>query len=714
MQLFCTNTQSKQLFVLFTLFFINIEMNAYVPVDIDPVELETYEMAIYQPPDTSALLDLSGQVIDGAELDRLVAQSLGETLSWQPGVSSSFYGPNASRPIIRGQSGYRVGIYNSGVGTGDLSSASPDHAVSIDPHFIEEIEVIRGPAALLYGSSSIGGAVEVITNHIPREVKAKMVSGSAEARYDTVNNGRMGVVAVTVSEDKLAVQANGLIRKTDSYKIPGRARTAEYDFNNRVRLPPIAPRPAPNPDGEVPNTQSDTQTGSIGVSWIADEGWVGGSFTVFNTDYGVPSDGFAHGNPIITPIGFGPSPLDVVTIDMKQRKGDLEAELFPQSDWLDAVTLRAMYSDLVQDEFEGAYLGNHFDAQTLDTRLDALTLQIDRWTFAAGGQFSYFELFNRNLTYIARRVDEDTLTTRSISGGLFGLAEYEYDGWQFELGLRGDLQHAERSDLSNVERNDRAFSISLGGSYRISEEGRVGVNLSQQQRIPTADELYVEAPHGAIGIFQIPNPNLNNEQSWGIDLFLEKDRGAWQFLITGFVRRYDNYIFLESQGFEVDLLPAYAYVQRKANFIGAELETSWTVYEDDSDKLVLSALWDIVQGTDTSFDQPLPRIPPMRLGGRVDYGMGNWSMGAGIRHAFAQNLVPPAVFGTLNYQSTTPSYTFVDANISYTFDLGKTIATAFLNATNLTNAQGRNATSFIKDIAPLPGRNISVGLNIAF
>ncbi|WOO40106.1 TonB-dependent receptor [Rubellicoccus peritrichatus] len=713
MQKLCTKDFFRKALIIASLFPTSIQAQVVINDDSELQELDEVEMFMIQPAELGDKIDIPRHFLSGAELERKVEASLGETLAWEPGVSSSFYGPAASRPIIRGQSGYRVGIYDGGVGTGDLSNASPDHAVSIEPMFIEEIEVIRGPAALLYGSNAIGGAVDVVTTHIPKSSAINPVLGAAEVRYDTVNKGRTGIVATTVGDNDFTVQANGLWRKTSDYKIPGKARTDDYDFNNRTRLPPAVPQPSPNPEGSVPNTQSETQMGSLGASWFWDQGWVGSSFTAFNTDYGVPSDGHAHGNPFGNS-SFGPGPNDFVTIQMKQRKGDLEAELWPESPWLEELSLRTTYSDLKQDEFEGEFLGNHFDAETFESRIEAVMPQIDGWSAAAGLQFSYFDLFNRNISYNTGRADEDRLSTRSIGGGVFALTEYETGPWQVELGARGDFQHAERSDLSNVERNDTAYSVSTGVSYRLTEAGKVGLNLSYLQRIPTADELYVEAPHGAIGIFQIPNPNLNNEESFGLDLFLEKDLGIWTFIATGFFRHFDNYIFLENQGFEVDGLSAYRYVQRQANFVGAELESAWRLLERQNQLLTFTALWDVVYGTDTTRHQPLPRIPPMRLGGRFDYTLGNWELGIGLRHAFAQNRVPQAVFGTLEYQSPTASYTFLDANIAYTLSIEKVIMRIFINGTNLTNAEGRNAASFLKDIAPLPGRNITVGLNVEF
>lgn len=712
MQVHCNNMISAVTCILSLLVISPTRAQTIIPVE-DLQELDEVEMFLVSPVETGGLVDLPQHFLSGDELQRKLEASLGETLSWEPGVTSSFYGPTASRPIIRGQSGYRVGVYDGGISNGDLSSASPDHTVSIEPLFIEEIEIIRGPAALLYGSGAIGGAVDVVTTHIPRSIALTPVSGEAEMRYDSVNKGRTGVLAATVGDDEIVVQANGLWRKTSDYKIPGSARTADYDINNQSRLPPTASAPSPNPEGSVPNTQSETQMGSLGATWFAESGWIGASFTAYNSDYGVPSDGHTHGNSNGSST-FGPGPNDNVIIDMKQRKANLEGEFLSDTNWLETLSLRLVYSDLKQDEFEGLFLGNHFDAQTFDSRLEVIIPQNNGWSGAVGAQFGTFDLFNRNITYNTGRAVEDTLSTRSLNGGLFALSEYESGPWQFQLGARGDYQYTERSDLSDVHRNDTAYSASAGVSYRLTEAGRVGLNVSYQQRIPTADELYVEAPHGALGIFQIPNPNLNNEESAGFDLYFEKDQGMWTFTATAFVRHFENYIFLENQGFEVDGLPAYAYVQRIANFVGAELESTWELLEKENSLLTFTALWDVVYGTDNTRSQPLPRIPPMRLGGRFDYTLGNWNFGLGVRHAFAQNRVPQSVFGTLDYQSPTASYTFLDANIAYTLAIKETVMQIFLNGTNLTNAEGRNATSFLKDIAPLPGRNITVGLNVAF
>lgn len=709
MQLFCKSVIPP---LLFSLLGGALDAQVTLPQDEAIIELDPFVAELNPVVEPTEMLGMPIQLLSGDELKRQVAASLGETLAWEPGVSSSFYGPVASRPIIRGQSGYRVGVYNNGTHTGDLSSASPDHAVAQEPLFIEEIEIIRGPATLLYGSSAIGGAVNMATNTLPRYAPAQSVEAETELRYDSVNAGRTAGIAATVGNDALAVQVNGLVRETNSYRIPGFARTADYDANNRSRLPPGVSQPLPNSEGIVPNTQSSLNTGSIGASGFWDQGWAGAAFVFYNTDYGVPSDGHAHGNPAGST--FGPGPNDAVTIQMQQRKGVAEAELWPETSWLDTLTIKSQYSDVKQDEFEGIYLGNRFNAQTYDARIELNTPQLDTWRYAAGMSFNGFELDNKNISYVAGRADEDTLATRSLAGGIFGLAEYAQDEWEAQIGARAELQQAERSDLSNISRQDAAYSVSLGGARRLSDDGKVGLTLSYLQRIPTADELYVEAPHGATGIFQIPNPNLTNEQSLGLDISLMKDRGLWNFTATGFVRHFNNYIYLENQGFEVDGLPAYRYVQREANFVGAEIESIWTLVEKERQRLTLTALWDVVYGTDITLSQPLPRMPPMRVGARVDYELGSWSFGAGVRHAFAQNRVPEAVFGTLDYQSPTAAYTFVDANISYTIQRDPWEARLFANATNLTDAEGRNATSFLKDVAPLPGRNFTLGVTLLY
>lgn len=677
-------------------------------------ELDEIVMEVVVPVDSMALVGGPWGVLRGAELERKTEASLGETLAWEPGVTSSFYGPVASRPIIRGLDGYRAGVFLNGLGTGDLSSASPDHAVAIEPMFIREIEIIRGPAGLLYGGSAIGGAVNVITTTIPRESPGgDGVAGALEGRYSSVDRGRTGIVTATVGDDRLVFQVNGLWRKTDSYKIPGHARTADYDINNRVRLPPNVPGPGPNPEGTVPNTQSETQTGSLGASYLFDHGWVGAAFTAYNSDYGVPSDGHTHGNPFGPP-GFGPGPNDNVTIEMQQRRWEGAAGFWPAATWLEQLDVALSWSTLKQDEYEGIYLGNAFDGKTFDSRIEAQLPVLGAWDTRVGLQFTAFELFNENINYQAGRVDRDTLSTRSFNGALFGLTRWEEGPWEARLGGRAELQSAERTDRSNTSRNFSAFSVSTGAAYRVHEDGRAGLTLSFTERPPTADELYVEAPHGAIGIFQIPNPDLNNERSLGLDFSLEKDRGDWTFAFTGFYRHFPSFIYLENQGFEVDGLTAYRYVQRSANFVGAEFESTRPLYRSEESGLDVSALWDVVYGTDTTIHQPLPRIPPMRVGGRLDGWLGRWDAGVGLRYAFAQTRVPQAVFGTLEYQAPTASYLMLDANLGYTLKRGRWITRAYIQGTNLLNQEARNAASFLQEVAPLPGRNVTVGLSISY
>lgn len=677
-----------------------LELVDFTVVDSDPLAGQT------------EMLNMPMDLVTGDELKRQATASLGETLDWQPGVSSTFYGPVASRPVIRGQSGYRVGVFNGGMQTGDLSSASPDHAIAQEPLFIEAVEIIRGPAALLYGSSAIGGAVNMTTKTLPRFQQSQVLKAESELRYDSAKEGRTAGITTTTTLDAMAVQVNGLVRETENYTIPGFARTADYDVTNRSRLPPGVPEPLPNSNGIVRNTQSSLRTGSIGASHFWQNGRAGAALVLYDTEYGVPTDGHAHGNPAGRT--FGPGPNDVVTVEMRQRKAEASGELWPDSSWLESASFKAQSARILHEEFEGTYPGSRFDARTHDLRVELTSSEPGPWAFSGGGSLSIFELDNTNISYVAGRADTDQLSTRSLNGAFFGFAQFAQERWDAQVGTRAEFQKSERRDISNRHRSDSALSLSLGAGRRLGQTNKLGLTLSFLQRVPTADEFYVEAPHGAVGIFQISNPKLENEQSLGMDLSFTRDDGFWSLTAVGFIRKFDNYIFLENQGFEVDGLPAYRYVQREALFYGGEIESRWILIARDNAHLVLSSIWDVTIGSDSTRDEYLPRMPPMRLSARLDYKKNEWRLGVGVRHAFAQDKVPKSVFGRLDYQSPTDAYTFVDADLSYTIKNGQWAQRIFLNATNLTDNEGRSATSFLKDVAPLPGRNLAIGIEIKY
>ena len=292
------------------------------------------------------------EVLSGDELQRQLSSSIGETIAKQPGVTGTYFGPNASRPVIRGMSGERVQMLEDSIGALDVSSLSEDHAVSIEDALAKQIEIVKGPATLLYGSGAVGGIVNVLTNRIPEKVPAKPFGGLAELRGDTALSERSAVGALELGAGAFAVHLDGYDRSTDDVEIP------DYAFSRRLREELRAGDPdALLPRGRILNSDSKSKGGALGTSLVGDSGFAGLSVSGFDTNYGVP----------LAP-GEDPA-IDGARIDMQQTRYDFKAEVDGNQDWLERIRLRASHNDYEHKELEAdGAVGTQFNQKGLEAR----------------------------------------------------------------------------------------------------------------------------------------------------------------------------------------------------------------------------------------------------------------------------------------------------------------------------------------------------------
>jgi len=660
------------------------------------------------------LLAAGVDVLDAEGTGRQATGSLGEALSWQPGVSSSFYGAGASRPVVRGMEGYRVGVYDSGLSTGDLSASSPDHAVAIEPLFVREISLQRGAAALLHGGGAIGGAVDTVPDFLPDDWTLPGWDAETGVIFETVNDGRTVYVKGGNRTGPWAIRVNGLDRESEDYRIPGFARTPEYDLNNRIRLPPeVQGQVAPNPEGRVPNTWTRTRVGALGLGWIGKTALVQGAYQRYESRYGVPLDGHTHGNPFGTPGVTGPSPNDGVSIDLIQDRGLGQTRLDIDLGPFEQIELKGAVTRFRQKESEGRFLSNDFRLDGADVQIEAGG-ELRGVRFFSGLELAAHDFKNRNISYNAGRADEDFLQTKSVTAAAYALGEFEVGRTGLRLGGRLDRQRAHRADLQGVSRTDYTGSAVLELVQRLGDPLQVVLSLGKTSRIPNADELYIEAPHGATGIFQIPNPELEVERASSVEIRIQHQGERFHASASAYYRDFDGYVFLENQGYEIDGLTAYALVQRDAEFTGGEAEASWTFYAEPERSGLIRVFGDYVHATDKGRDQPLPRIPPLRVGGSVELALDGWTTELAALHAFDQDRVPREVFGTLAYQSPSAAYTLLTFRLERRFSFDQAELIAGLEVSNLLDEEARQHTSFLKDVAPLPGRSLRLSLQLDF
>ena len=662
-----------------------------------PLALEA--MVVSAGPDEKSAFDLAQgtSVLVSDQLRRTVMTTLGGTLAATPGVNATYYGPGASRPIIRGLGGDRVRMLDNGVGSLDASNVSPDHNVSVEPLLVDRIEVLRGPATLLYGNSAVGGVVNVIDNRIPAAAPGHRLGGRTEFRYDSAANERTGVLAVTAGGPEFAFQVNGLRTATDDVRIPGYADPAN-----------------PADEGTLVNSAVSTKSVSVGGTRFGESGNLGVAVSEYDTVYGVPV-----GEPI--------------AIDMRQRRADLRAELTRPVGPFKSAKFRLGLADYTHAEVDTStgLANTTFRNKAYEARLELAQRDAGDLTGTVGLQTSRSD-------FSAKGEEVVTPPTLTLNHALFVLeswqarpdltlqlgGRYEFQG--IELGAVDPLLPAYPgySATTGEKRNARGFSLSAGAVYYPAKDYSLGFSLAYTQRLPVAQEVFSNGPHGGTGAYEVGSAGLGKETSLGLDLTLRKRAG----FVTGsagvFLNRIQDFIFEQkdtTQYFDEDtgaflpypeppgaaFLPIYQFIAKDALFYGGEAELALHLVDSETHHLHLDLTGDYVRARQTVDDEPLPRIPPLRAGVALRYGSGPWNAGLSLRHSFRQDQVAPG-------ETETAGYTLLGADLSYRFTWSRVEWELFARGTNLTDEDARVSTSFLKDIAPLPGRSLTLGLRLTF
>ncbi|MCF7687031.1 MAG: TonB-dependent receptor [Cephaloticoccus sp.] len=667
-------------------------------VDHDkPIRLET--LVVTGNPDARSAFDLAqgASVLTGHQLHLDLQATLGETLANTPGVNATYYGPGASRPSIRGLGGDRVRMLDNGIGSLDASNVSPDHNVSVEPLLLERIEVLRGPATLLYGSSAVGGVVNVIDNRIPSSPPDHPLSAQIEARHGSAANERTGIIALTSGNDRFAVRANALRTRTDDVNIPGYA-----DPTNPVNR------------GTLTNSGISTTSGTVGATTFWSSGNAGAAVSEYDSVYGVPV-----GEPI--------------NIDMKQRRVDLRVESSPETGPFKSIKARFGLADYRHAEIDTTtgLANTRFRNQAYEGRLELIQREAGKLSGTVGTQFTRSDF---------SAVGEEVVTPPSVTSAqaLFVLESLRI-GPQLTLQFGGRLER-QKIKLGDVDpglpaypgyaatsgekRTERGMSFSTGAVIYPVKDWSIGVSAAYSQRNPTAQELFSHGPHGGTGSYEIGTSSLGQEKSLGLDLNVRKRSGFMEGSIGVFLNRFQNYIFEQEDATtyfdedsgsflpypappEAGYLPIYQFVARDAVFYGAEAEVTFHLIDTEQERLHLELKADNVHAQQTTDDQPLPRMPPVRAGFTLSYERGPWDLGLSLRHAFAHNRTAPG-------ETSTDGYTLFGANASYRWVTPHAEWELFAQGKNLGNTVARVSTSFLKAIAPLPGRNLDIGVRMNF
>ncbi len=634
--------------------------------------------------------------------------TIGEALSDQVGVYSNQFGPGASRPVIRGQEGARVKVLQNASETMDVSTLSPDHTVMVDPALAKQVEIVRGPSTLLYGAGTVGGLVNVTDSKIPTRIPDNGYEGSAGLRYNSGNDEKLGTAGVTLAlGEQVALRVEGLKRDANNYIAPDYYHEHSHgDHSHLVK------------ERRVDNTFAQSDTASVGLSWIHDRGFTGLSYTNRQDQYGLPGhsheyescEAYLSGRPHLhcgdehhhdeeghehehshekDHDHAGP------WVDLKSERYDFRTELDDPFAGFKKLRAQASYTDYKHDEIEEGEAATTFKSTGYDARLELVHQPVAAWEGVIGTQFGRQKL---NIT------GEESLfagPTTTDKWSLFALEHTQWNDVHFELAARFDQQKIE-IDSPQKNYDDHAFSYSGAANWEFLPDYKLSLVASHQERLPLAQELYAKGKHLATNTYEIGNENLNTEKSNNIELGFHYEGDKLNYHVHAYHNWFDDYIYAQTLD-RFENFRLVEYTQDKARFYGAEGEVSYQL----SPRYKASLFGDYVRGK-IETEGNAPRIPGGRLGSKIDADFGHGFSGmAEYYHVFTQDKIAA-------YETETEGYNMVNLGLAYSARAtDKTDYRIYVKANNLLDETVYNHASFLSNI-PQVGRNFTVGLDFNF
>jgi iron complex outermembrane recepter protein len=612
-------------------------------------------------------------VLSGDDLDARQQPSLGATIEREPGVSTTSFGPAVGRPVLRGLGGDRVRILSNGTDAGDLSAGAPDHAVDASTATAERIEILRGAATLLYGSSAGGGVVNVIDGRIPETRLERAITGSVAVGYGSAGGDRHGDAQLSGSAGALGWSAAVSSRRTRDFSIPGWAAVdgaGEHDVH-----------------GTLHNSSIDNTSGVAGLSWIGSKGFLGLAVSRTNGTYGLPGELEEHGGD--------------PQIVLEQSRLDLRGELRRPDSFFEAVRLSAGANDYSHVEAEGSEeFGQRNSQQSHEARVEVRHADVGRLSGAAGIQVRH-----RDIAIVGEEAFVPPSTIDNTA--LFVVEELAGRDHLWQGGLRYEQQRNQGEPGVAPRRTFRALSSSLGFVWTRAQDWSVGVSVARAVKFPSAEELYSEGPHLSTRSYEIGDADLEKEVNLDAELSIRRTRGRVTGELNLFVNRFEDFIFQRFTGDELEELPVLRYENGDATFSGLELRTNVLLLQRGEHHLSLELGVDSVRAELRATGEPLPRIPPLELGGTLRYDASTVWAEAGVWRASRQTRVAP-------FERPTNGYTALHAAVGRRIYLRNTVHAFLLRGSNLNNAEIRTHTSFLKDLAPQPGRDFNLSWRVTF
>lgn len=674
-------------------------------------------------------------ILSGDELEKNQAATLGETLKSVPGVNSTYFGPVSSSPIIRGLDGPRVKVIQNGLDSSDASRVGPDHVTTNETSTATQIEVLRGPSTLIYGSGAIGGVVNVVDNRLPK-TRQDETSGRVNALYDSVSNERLVSTDINGGSGNIAWHLDAFKRKTDDYDVP------EFALE----------------DGDIvdsiENSDIDSQGFTFGAGWVGDDVTVALSYGRLETDYGIPGHEHDHDDE---------DHDDEDDHDYEEEHEEEEEEVFARMkqdrvqsmvDWKNLSGLftevhwHSAYTDYEHSEIEEGEVGTTFENDSIESRLWAKHKAASGWEGVVGLHYT-------NSEFAAEGEEAFTPSTDSTNTALFVLEEKAMGDFLWQLGGRIEhVSHKPDNDFfidSEVDANFKdltytAASASAGFVYQLDNNQSLAVNYAFSERAPSSSEIFSNGLHISTSTYEVgagfeleiddsdpddieftvvqASTDVDKEISNNIDITYRIQTDSLQANFSVFYNQIDNYLFQQNTGLEFhdheeeeeehdeeedheeEGTPVYLFAQQDAKLYGFEADVDWHLNEN----LRVSAFTDFTRAKLTHSEDGntnLPRIPPMRFGAELHWEQDSWHAELGATHYSKQDKIA-------DYETETDGYTLVSASFNYYMPLGDNDLTLYVKGNNLTDELGKVHSSFIKDVAPVPGRSFSLGAKYSF
>jgi iron complex outermembrane receptor protein len=608
-------------------------------------------------------------ILASADLDRLAQSNIGDLLADLPGVASSYFGPNSGRPVIRGLDGDRLKITQNGVNSLDASSSSPDHAVSVDPLAIREAQVLRGPAALLYSTSILGGVINLVDARIPDQRLAQRQS--VTGRLGSVDGLRSVGVLAEGSAGSFSYHVDGFDKSTDDLRTPV---------------------------GRIADTSADNRGAGVGVSYLTSNGYIGLSYSGLDSNYGVAEED--------------------IMIGLEQRRWDLAGKAEVAGSVVRSLAYRVGVADYVHTEFEAGAPGSTFTNQGWDGRLDVELVKMGSVEGVVGLQASRFDFgVIGDEAFLPDTRNSAVATFGSFVQNLAADQRLRY-GFRIEHAKVDASAWTHEGVATNPPADSASFtpaSFAFAWAKDLNPSWTSTINLTRTERAPNFQELYADGAHVATDVYEVGDRDLGKEQGFGLEWELAKVRGPLSGSFSVYYNRFSSFIALQRNGYGpgdyaengTEELARYDFVSVPADFFGSEVKVNYQFIDTPASKLGLEWFGDFVRASNTDTSEALPRISPGRIGAALHGLESGWTWRLDATYHFAQNHTAPD-------ETRTAGFTMVGASLTRPFTFDQLSGQFTLRAINLLDQEARNASSFIKGALPMPGRGIEAGLRLNF